>query len=320
MTAHTRSRDQTFLTLPEWYIVYSADEFGRFVQTHSPSDFPYFKSIRQFWCLYRQVLRETWNAPSFNWGYHVMIGVIGSSFTAEYLLKGTYERTIGALTTWWDSEGPWQARTREDRFMQTVAKDYSTFIHTTPWYEYPFWSKLQHLWSLTGPVEGSVVRRWERRLEGTIELLVKAAWGCTIGFGTQAGYDPETMEIQAWVEQGAEDLTKMTPALKVVSDLGDHSYLVSLPRYEPFTQAVQTLIRRDARLVEVAGNAEILMTIIAPQEWQDLHHLGLPVCEWTILTEPERKRVALLVPIGRLHETLPALERDGLIIDHLYDF
>ena len=128
------------------------------------------------------------------------------------------------------------------------------------------------------------------------------------------------MEIQAWVEQGAEDLTKITPALKVLNNLGGDSYLVFLPRYEPFTQAVHTLIRHDARLVEVAGNADILMTMIAPQEWQDLHHLGRPVCEWTILTEPERKRVALLVPISRLHETLPALERDGLIIDHLYDF
>ena len=320
MSGYVRRQDQTFLTLPEWYIVYSADEFGTFVQSHSPSEFPYFRSIRQFWCLYRQVLRETWDAPSFNWGYHVMIGVIGASFTAEYLFKGLYESTLGAVTAWWATDGAWKAGTQEDRYIQEVAKDYSAFIHATPWYEYPFWSKLKTLWALPGPAEGNWVRRWERRFELTFELLFKTAWSWVIKQGTAAGYDPEAMTLQAWVRQGSRDLSKTAPDITVLDPLGGDSYLISLPRYEPFKVAVQNLVYDDARLVEVAGNEDILLSVLAPRDWQDLHHRGRLVCEWELLTEPERKRVALFVPIGRLHEILPSLDEDGLEIDHLYDF
>src|SRR5689334_22493617 len=39
---YTRVEDQTYLTYPEWYIVYSADEYGAYITTHRPSGFPYF--------------------------------------------------------------------------------------------------------------------------------------------------------------------------------------------------------------------------------------------------------------------------------------
>ena len=249
-----------------------------------------------------------------------MIGVIGVSYTAEYFFKGLYESTIGAVTAWLTTDGAWAARTAEDRFIQQVAQDYSSFIHTTPWYEYPFWTKLNDLWRLNGTDEGPVLRRWERRFEFTMELLFKSAWGWVIKQGTQAGYDPETMEIQAWVTQGSQNVDGIDPGIRVLQNLSGRSRLLSLPRYEPFGQAVKTLITHDARLVEVAGNEYMLMTILAPRDWQDLRHRGTQICEWTILTQPERKRVALLVPVGQLHETLPSLEREGLQFDHLYDF
>lgn len=249
-----------------------------------------------------------------------MIGVIGTSFTAEYFFKGLYETTIGATTAWWASDGAWKAGTREDRFIQDIAKDYSTFIHATPWYEYPFASKLIELWNLPGEAEGSLLRRWERRFEFTNELLLKTAWGWAIKQGTQAGYDPEAMSIQAWVKEGSKTLAGIDPAITVLDRLGERSYLVSLPRYEPFKQAVQTLIRHDARLVEIAGNEQILITVIAPTDWHDEYHRGKTVCEWTILTQPTKKRVALLVQVGQLHEILPALEREEIFVDHLYDF
>jgi len=266
------------------------------------------------------VLHETRYASSFNWAYHVMIGVIGASFTAEYFFKGLYESTIGGLTAWWASDGAWKAGTKEDRFSQEVARDYSAFIHATPWYEYPFGSKLKRLWDLPGPAEGSWIRRWERRFGLTLELLFKTAWAWVIKQGTSAGYDPEAETIQAWVKPGATDLSDLSPSIKAVDRLDDGSFLVSLPRYEPFKQAVTTLVSHDARLVEVAGNDQILMTVIAPSTWQDVGHQGVKVCEWTILTDPAKKRVALLVPVDRLHETLPAFSRDGVTLDHLYDF
>src|SRR6266849_5476745 len=40
-----RSEAQTFLTLPEWYIVYSADEYAAFLERQRPTDFPFFRSV-----------------------------------------------------------------------------------------------------------------------------------------------------------------------------------------------------------------------------------------------------------------------------------
>jgi hypothetical protein len=42
--------------------------------------------------------------------------------------------------------------------------------------------------------------------------------------------------------------------------------------------------------------------------------------EWPILSDPERKRVALHTPIPRLHYTIPMLKDEGIVIDHLYEF
>src|SRR5262245_39686929 len=46
---YLRPEDQTFLRFPEWYIVYSADEYAAFIASRRPSTFPYFESVRQFW-------------------------------------------------------------------------------------------------------------------------------------------------------------------------------------------------------------------------------------------------------------------------------
>lgn len=251
-----------------------------------------------------------------------MIGVIGASFTAEYFVKGLYETTIGRVTAWLASDGEWRANTREDRFIQQVAQEYSTFIHATPWYEFPFGTKLKELWSLAGPAEGSVLRQWERTFEFTMELLFKSAWSSILKQGTQAGYDAEAVEIQAWVRhpRGLAELSAIDPSVKVRAPLGQDSYLVSLPRYEPFKDAVQALIQHGTRLVEVAGNEHILLTLIVPHDWHDRLHRGVTICEWSLLTKANHKRVAMLVPIGRLHELLAYFTREGLALDHLYDF
>src|SRR5262249_4450759 len=67
---YSRPEEQTFLTLPEWYIVFSYDELASFLKNHSPSDFPYYKSIGEFWSIYWKVYQVTKNHYPINWGYH----------------------------------------------------------------------------------------------------------------------------------------------------------------------------------------------------------------------------------------------------------
>ncbi|HET7057334.1 MAG TPA: FAD-binding oxidoreductase [Nitrospiraceae bacterium] len=316
---YRRPFGQTFLTLPEWYIVYSADEFAAFVKTHSPNSFPYFRSIGQFWRLYSHVAQQDRNGEPFNWGAHLMLSVIGTSFTAEYALKGAYESTVGALTTWVSSEGSWNAPTPEDRFIEEVAQQYATFIHEIPWYDFRFAPKLIDLWTLHGSSE-EVLRRAERKMEYSVELLGKAAWAQVIQWGTHAAYDPEAATIQMIVKISRQELSSLDEGITVLEALDEKTMLLGVPRYELFKRAVEAIIAHHGEILEVAGNEEILMTMIVPQAWYDAHHSGKMLWEWPLLSDPERKRVALLTPIPRLHYTIPMLKHEGIVIDHLYDF
>jgi hypothetical protein len=39
----TRHEADTYLTFPEWYIVYSAEEYAQFIAQHPPQQFPFLK-------------------------------------------------------------------------------------------------------------------------------------------------------------------------------------------------------------------------------------------------------------------------------------
>src|ERR1041384_2512364 len=46
---YRRKLDNTYFTFPEWYIVYSFEDFGRFLDRGSESGFAYGSHIAGFW-------------------------------------------------------------------------------------------------------------------------------------------------------------------------------------------------------------------------------------------------------------------------------
>src|SRR5439155_9846083 len=46
---YRRKQDNSFFTFPEWYIVYSFEDFGRFLDHSSESHFNYLGHILGFW-------------------------------------------------------------------------------------------------------------------------------------------------------------------------------------------------------------------------------------------------------------------------------
>jgi len=307
-----RPEDQTFLTLPEWYIVYSADELGAHLKTGDPTAFPWLASVGQFWGIYRQVSALTAERYPYNTGYHAMIWVIGASYTAEYGVKGLYEGTVGRATRWWD--GGQSVGSPEETLYAQVSADYGAFLHHTPFYAYPFADKRKEVWSLPGGPW--TLRRLERRFAYWTEFAVKGVWCALMGAGTDAAYDEEATQLQAWVRADPSALD--VEGVELVEDLGDGHLLIAIPRYEPFTAAVPSLVERGVEFVEIAGNQRLLLTVIAPSEWVAADRWAGRVHEWPILTDPGHKRVALEVPVRRLDEVLPKLA--DVQIDHLYDY
>jgi hypothetical protein len=54
--------------------------------------------VRQYWGNYCCISRLTPGKYGFNWGEQIMLVVIGNSFSAEYLMKGLYEKTVGRFS------------------------------------------------------------------------------------------------------------------------------------------------------------------------------------------------------------------------------
>ena len=153
-----RGVEQTYLTLPEWYIVFNSDEYANFLKTNRPSEFPYWKSARQFWDLKNQIEKHVTGQYELNFGYEAMLWVIGSSYSAELVLKGLYENSIGRLTEWLADEKV----TSLDLKIQSYHQQYADFVHIFPWYEFPFYTKLQDFWAGERVCENSSIRKWER--------------------------------------------------------------------------------------------------------------------------------------------------------------
>jgi hypothetical protein len=201
-----------------------------------------------------------------------------------------------------------------------VARDYASFVHHTPWYEFPFGSKLGGLWRLP-PLGGiDTLRKWERRFAGTGDLAFKTGWGWLMGKASGAAYDPEAERILAWVKKPAGEKRSLDPTLKALEPPDADSELVAIPRYEPFTKAVGALARQGVQFIEIAGNRTIVMTVIAPGDWRNVQDPARVVHEWEILTKPSKKRVAIATPVDRLHQLIPALESQGVELDHIYDY
>jgi len=316
---HRRTADQTFLTFPEWYLVHSPAEYAAFLATaEHPSAFPLYSHIGQFWTSYAAVGKEIGKYP-FNGGYHLMVMVIGTSTTLEYVLKGTYEHTVGRLAEATKSE----AQVPEELFAAGYAQAYVDFIRVEPWYKFDFWSQLKLLWSLDAPFSGpDLTRRWERRFALSTELLVKEGYARLIKLGTQTVYDTPNPTTAVVLSKAPGADTQRYPDLVVLeAGRADGKVVATIPRYEGFTTYARWLASQGEDFEEVAGNkGDILLSEIVPQGWEPA--AGRVLFEQPILTKPGHKRVAFAVPVPRLASMLreAAAHPGEIVLEHVYDF
>lgn len=311
---YRREGAATFLTLPEWYIVYSTEEYAAFVATRPPSRFPWRASIGQYWRIYAAACHATRNEAAFDPGVHLRLAVIGVSFSGEQAAKGAYELTLGRLAEWAGGHA-----TEEDVFARRTAEEYGRFMHTVPWYEFPFAAKLRGLWRETPRWGAHPARKWERRLVLSAEYGTKAVYGRLIRHATGAGYAPEDARLHAWMEDVPDDAFADTRVRKVRA-LGSRAWIVALPRSEAFTGVALGLVRRGARFRDIAGNDTIVLTALGPRDTRRVMPPAAIVFDERVLTNPVHTRIAVRAPVRSLGEVVASLERRGASIEHLYDY
>ncbi len=316
---YARDEGQTYLTHPEWYIVYSSEEYADYIRDRLPTDFPYVASIGQYWVHYREANLLTRREYPFNWGYQVMLWVIGTSYSVELALKGLYENTVGRVTGWTTGG----AASDADRYAHAVAADYGRFIHVRPWYEYRFAPKLAGLWTKL-PLWGErPLRSWERKLILSVEYGIKAVYAAVIEGATRAAYAPQDDRIQMVVTGWTDAIGVRHPKLARLEEVDSLHTLVAVPRYDEFRDAMRDLAVSGAPVTikAIAGNDDIFLTGVAPRGWAYGGSPARPVYALPLAADPSRKRVAMRVPVRHLLPTLRALAAEGrLRVDHVYDY
>lgn len=323
---HRRPADQTFLTYPEWFLVFSPREYAAHVAggAGDPSAFPFLAHVGQLWDGYLAAAREIPSDEPWNGGYHAMILVIAGSTTIEYAIRAAYEGVVGRLTLATRLGGP----TAEERYGAAVADEYARFLDQRPWYQFDYLRALRGLWSDEVPVlGGDPLRKLERRYALTTEYLAKAAYAWLIGAGTAASYDPALETTAVIVDRLPDDLASTGQAadaldVEVLERAEDGTTLALLPRYDAFGRHALALARRGVRFREIAGNqgAILISVLVAERSFPapDGDAGVRVVARQPILTRPGTERVLFTVPIAALSDALLALPEESL--EHVYDF
>jgi hypothetical protein len=308
-----RNEVDSYITYPEWAIVYAYDDFAAVTRRGSESDFHYLDSIRSFWTSLCAVKRVAPQHGQVALDYNAMLYIIGPSFTAEIAAKGLYENTLGALTAW--IRGP--TRTPEDEFALKVADDYAHFLRQTPWFDYPFFDRLKRFWAEVPLTGGNPVRKVERRFGLSIEYAFKAAYAKAIG--ALAGLSPADLRIRsAVVDLGTADLAA-EPRIVLVRKEGDRS-VIDTPRYQEFTEILRKLAERGRDVSEIAGNRNILVTVLSP------HCEPFPLQEFPavfvvpIQARPGWCRYALDVRVPQLGFLFRSLAQTKYEVEHVFDY
>jgi len=312
--ADRRGEEQTFLTFPEWFLVFSPAEYASFVRRHTPDEFCFWGHIGQFWRGYGAVIEQTRSRREpTNWGYHVMILVIGVSTTVEYTIRSAYETLVGRVSAALGS-----TRTVEDDYAARVAQEYVDFIRYKPWYEFDFGRRLARLWTQTDLMGPNMLRKWERKYALTTEYAVKAVYGWVIGKATHTAYDTPIESTSVLVDRW--QACTAVPTAAVISQVSESQALLALPRYQGFMQPAVAVAQCGAEFREIAGNRSVIVVSAQGPQGANAPAGTEIMLRQPIITEPGRERLVLIVPVARLSAVLNGLAGDRMTLEHIFDY
>lgn len=252
--AQQRREANTYLTYPEWHIVYAYDGLAETLKHRDEYAFDYVSSVAGFWRSTCALMRVADAHGGADWSTRSMIHTIGISFTVEMGLKGGYEETLGRAAAWIRGA----RKTPQDDAIARMAGDYAAFLRQTPWYRYPFRRDAGTLWA--APVDG-VVRGWERRLAIGTEFTAKRLYARLIAAAAAA--DPAPLRIRSIVIGLNASALSAIPEVTVIGERGG-GVEIDTPRYDLFTRILAAIAQQNGTIAEIAGNDDIMVTLAVP--------------------------------------------------------
>lgn len=308
-----RDEAQTFLTVPEWYLVFNPKEYADYLEDgNNPSDFPFYASIDEYWSLYDRSMKLVSHAYDENKEYNTMLKVIGVSVTMEYTAKMLYENSIGRIFSWF-SNG---TLSDEERIILHAHRAYSDFIYDKAWYEFEFMPWVKKVWSESNSAESNWVRKMERKVFFTLEFTFKAAYAKLIEWGAKASYEEPVTEI--YLMATAPDSLKNLDHLKIIHE-ADSNKIISITRWGAFTKTVLDLATKDIGISEIGGNDEIVISVLAGKDENQFDDSKL-LYKSRIVTKVDRERRVYLLPVAGLLDFIKEANKKGIEVEHVFDY
>ena len=310
---YQRPEESTYLTYPEWAIVYAAREYAGFVAERRESGFPYWAYVGRFWQDYATMIRAS-SAYPFNGEYHLMLVVIGTSHTIEHVLQWAYENTIGRLT-----EATSGLPVAADRYLATTAAEYAAFLDQVPWYEFSYAGKRAGLFDLARPDGDDPVRTVERKGAYGLAYSIKQVYADLIRSGLAASSAPAELDIHVWAKGAVGEAVRSEADTALERDFGVDGAVFVTRRYQVFTDMIPRLVARGVTFVEIGGNDEILMTVLSNDAVEAPAGTAL-LFSYQVPAEPATRRTGLVARVDSLHTVIPALTARSVLLEHVYDY
>lgn len=309
-----RAEEQTVLTVPEWYLVYNPKEYANYLESgKNPSDFPFYKSIDEYWKLYDRSLKLTSEAYPENGEYKTMLQVIGVSMTMEYGAKILYENTIGRFFSLFTEE----KSSESEKVIIEAQKAYSDFIYQTAWYEFKFLPWITKVWTASEKSDHSILRKWERTFLFTVEFSFKAFYSQLIEWAAKSTYETPADKIYLIVSN--VDSIKENKDIKIIKRDRD-KMIIAITRWEVFTKQMIELSKQDVKIFEISGNDEIAVSTIMNKS-QDIKLQDIKLLyQSQIVTDDKLKRNVYLLPVEKLLPFIKNLQSNNVTVEHVYDY
>lgn len=309
-----RDEGQSFLTVPEWYLVFNPKEYADHLEAgNNPSDFPFYASIDEYWTLYDRSMKLVSDAYPDNEEYTTMLNVIGVSTTLEYTAKGLYENTVGRIFSWF-SNG---SLSDEEKMIIQAHRAYSNFIYDKAWYEFQFMPWVGKVWDVSNTAESNWFRKIERKLFFTVEFSFKAAYAKLIELGAQASYEEPVTQI--YLLASTTDSLLASPDFRVLHEEGKKK-IISITRWGAFTKKILEIAETDMDILEIGGNDEIVVSVIRGKYRKNSLANGKHLYDSRVLTDTEQIREVYLLKVDKLLAFVAEAKTKGVQVEHIFDY
>jgi len=314
IVGYYRDEGQTFLTVPEWYLVFNPKEYADYLEAgNNPSDFPFYASIDEYWKLYDRSMKLVSNAYPNNEEYNTMLKVIGVSITMEYAAKIIYENSIGKFFGLF-ANGSLSA---QEKTIIKAQRAYSDFIYDKAWYEFKFTPWVKEVWTVSDSSNSSWLRKWERTLFFTFEFTFKTAYAQLIEWAAKASYEEPVKDIYLLI------LTKSpiteNANLKIIKEK-DEKKIISIKRWGEFSKTILELDSKDMSIHDIGGNDEIVVSVLINKISSVNFENGELLYESAVVSNTEMKRLVYLIPVDKLFAFVDYAKANQISIEHIFDY